>query len=53
MLLKINKNKKPFKREPKDFKIKYKNELYKYYEINCCFKYGDKITYAQGKENLR
>ena len=51
--IKINKKKKPFKREPKDFKIKYKNELCKYYETNCCFKYSDKCTYAQGKENLR
>ena len=40
-----NKNKVPFKGEAKDFKIKYKTELY-------C-KYGDKCAYAHGKENLR
>ena len=48
-----NKNKMPFKGEAKDFKIKYKTELCKYYEINGYCKYGDKCAYAHGKENLR
>ena len=51
--LKTNKNKIPFKGEAKDFKIKYKTELCKYYEINGYCKYGDKCAYAHGKENLR
>ena len=51
--LKGNKNKIPFKGEAKDFKIKYKTELCKYYEINGYCKYGDKCAYAHGKENLR
>ena len=50
---KTNKNKNPFKCEAKDFKIKYKTELCKYYEINGYCKYGDKCAYAHGKENLR
>ena len=50
---KTNKNKIPFKGEAKDFKIKYKTELCKYYEINGYCKYGDKCAYAHGKENLR
>ena len=48
-----NKNKVPFKGEAKDFKIKYKTELCKYYEIDGHCKYGDKCAYAHGKENLR
>ena len=51
--LKKNKNKIPFKGEAKDFKIKYKTELCKYFEINGFCKYGDKCAYAHGKENLR
>ena len=51
--LKTNKNKIPFKGDAKDFKIKYKTELCKYYEINGYCKYGDKCAYAHGKENLR
>ena len=51
--LKSNKNKIPFKGEAKDFKIKYKTELCKYFEINGYCKYGDKCAYAHGKENLR
>ena len=47
------KNKVPFKGEAKDFKIKYKTELCKYFEINGYCKYGDKCAYAHGKENLR
>ncbi len=50
---KNNKNKIPFKGEAKDFKIKYKTELCKYFEINGYCKYGDKCAYAHGKENLR
>jgi hypothetical protein len=50
---KENKNKIPFKGDAKDFKIKYKTELCKYYEINGYCKYGDKCAYAHGKENLR
>ena len=48
-----NKNKIPFKGEAKDFKIKYKTELCKYFEIDGHCKYGDKCAYAHGKENLR
>ena len=48
-----NKNKIPFKGEAKDFKIKYKTELCKYFEINGYCKYGDKCAYAHGKDNLR
>lgn len=51
--VKKNKNKIPFKGEAKDFKIKYKTELCKYYEINGYCKYGNKCAYAHGKENLR
>ena len=50
---KANENKIPFKGEAKDFTIKYKTELCKYYEINGYCKYGDKCAYAHGKENLR
>ena len=46
-------NKAPFKGEAKDFKIKYKTELCKYFEIDGKCKYGDKCAYAHGKENLR
>ena len=47
------KNRIPFKCDAKDFKIKYKTELCKYFEINGYCKYGDKCAYAHGKENLR
>jgi len=50
---KKNGNKSPFKGEAKDFKIKYKTELCKYYECDGYCKYGDKCAYAHGKENLR
>ena len=43
----------PYKSTASDFKIKYKTELCKYYEINGICKYGDKCAYAHGKENLR
>ena len=43
----------PFKSTATDFKIKYKTELCKYYEINGYCKYGDSCAYAHGKENLR
>ena len=46
-------NKSPFKGEARDFKIKYKTELCKYYECNGYCKYGDKCAYAHGKQNLR
>ena len=42
-----------FKSTAADFKIKYKTELCKYYEINGYCKFGDKCAYAHGKENLR
>ena len=48
-----NKKQGPFKSTASDFKIKYKTELCKYYEINGYCKYGDKCAYAHGKENLR
>ena len=49
-----NKNKKePFKTCAHDFKVKYKTELCKYFEINGYCKYGDNCAYAHGKENLR
>ena len=47
------KKKGPFKSTAEDFKIKYKTELCKYYEINGYCKYGDSCAYAHGKENLR
>ena len=50
---KKKKNSEPFKSTAKDFKIKYKTELCKYYEINGYCKYGDSCAYAHGKENLR
>ena len=46
-------NKVPFKSNASDFKIKYKTELCKYFEINGYCKYGDNCAYAHGKENLR
>ena len=42
-----------FKSTAADFKIKYKTELCKYYEINGFCKFGDRCAYAHGKENLR
>ncbi len=48
-----NKKQGPFKSTATDFKIKYKTELCKYYEINGYCKYGDRCAYAHGKENLR
>ena len=48
-----NKIKGKFKSTATDFKIKYKTELCKYFEINGYCKYGDKCAYAHGKENLR
>ena len=46
-------NKKSYKSNANDFKVKYKTELCKYYEINGYCKYGDNCAYAHGKENLR
>ena len=48
-----NSPKQPYKTNSNDFKIKYKTELCKYYEINGYCKYGDNCAYAHGKENLR
>ena len=48
-----NKKQGPFKSTATDFKIKYKTELCKYYEINGYCKFGDRCAYAHGKENLR
>ena len=42
-----------FKSTAADFKVKYKTELCKYYEINGYCKYGDSCAYAHGIENLR
>ena len=50
---KFLKNKNQFKPNPNDFKVKYKTELCKYYEINGFCKFGDNCAYAHGKENLR
>ncbi len=50
---KFLKNKNIFKPNPNDFKVKYKTELCKYYEINGFCKFGDNCAYAHGKENLR
>ena len=47
------KNKGKFKSTAADFKVKYKTELCKYYEINGYCKYGDSCAYAHGIENLR
>ena len=47
------KNKTQYKPNPNDFKVKYKTELCKYYEINGFCKFGDNCAYAHGKENLR
>ena len=45
--------KEQFKGEAKDFKIKYKTELCKFFEIDGKCKFGDKCAYAHGVENLR
>ena len=50
---KAKKKQGPFKSTAADFKVKYKTELCKYYEINGFCKYGDCCAYAHGKENLR
>lgn len=42
-----------FKGTAADFKVKYKTELCKYYQINGYCKYGDGCAYAHGIENLR
>ena len=48
-----NSPKQPYKTNSNDFKIKYKTELCKYYEINGNCKYGNNCAYAHGIENLR
>ena len=47
------KRKGKFKSTAADFKVKYKTELCKYYEINGYCKYGESCAYAHGIENLR
>ena len=42
-----------FKGKASDFKIKYKTELCKFYELTGKCKFGDNCAYAHGKENLR
>ena len=48
-----NTNSSNFKGKASDFKIKYKTELCKFYELTGKCKYGDNCAYAHGKENLR
>jgi hypothetical protein len=42
-----------YKGKALDFKIKYKTELCKFYEINGHCRFGDNCAYAHGIENLR
>ncbi len=42
-----------FKSTAADFKVKYKTELCKYFEINGYCQYGESCAYAHGIENLR
>ena len=42
-----------FKGKASDFKIKYKTELCKYYELTGYCKFGENCAYAHGVENLR
>ena len=42
-----------FKGKASDFKIKYKTELCKFYEMTGRCKYGENCAYAHGIENLR
>ncbi|MCQ2816551.1 MAG: zinc finger CCCH domain-containing protein [archaeon] len=42
-----------FKSTANDFKVKYKTELCKFFEMNGFCKFGDKCAYAHGKEELR
>ena len=49
----IHNKKTTYKSNANDFKVKYKTELCKYYEINGYCKYGNNCAYAHGKENLR
>ena len=42
-----------YKGKASDFKIKYKTELCKFYQINGHCKFGDNCAYAHGIENLR
>ena len=46
-------NNKCYRGNASDFKIKYKTELCKFFEINGHCKYGDNCAYAHGIENLR
>lgn len=49
----INTHTNNFKGKASDFKIKYKTELCKYYELTGYCKFGDNCAYAHGVENLR
>ena len=42
-----------FKSTAEDFKVKYKTELCKFFEINGQCKFGSRCAYAHGKEELR
>ena len=46
-------NNQNFKGKASDFKIKYKTELCKFYEMTGKCKYGENCAYAHGIENLR
>ena len=48
-----NNNNGYYKGKASDFKIKYKTELCKFYQINGNCKYGDSCAYAHGLDNLR
>ena len=48
-----NNNSNIYKGNASDFKIKYKTELCKYYEIEGHCKYGNNCAYAHGIDNLR
>jgi hypothetical protein len=48
-----NNNTNIYKGNASDFKIKYKTELCKYYEIEGHCKYGNNCAYAHGIDNLR
>ena len=52
-IYKYSQMKTKFKSQASDFKIKYKTELCKYFEINGYCKFGDNCAYAHGAENLR
>lgn len=49
----IKNHKAPYKSSAFDFRVKYKTELCKFYEIDGYCKFGEHCAYAHGKENLR